>query len=148
MLVRLALERDIEGMAEMTREAMAETRPWLEYDDHEARDTFHSYLTTAEPTIFVAERDGRLVGMSVASIQQYRTASGLFVVQEVLFVRPEARGTRAAALLMKQIVAWSQGLGAREIISGNDSGLKSEQVARFFGRMGFSHVGYAMRRVF
>ena len=146
MRVRLALESDIDDLAEMTREAMAETRPWLAYDDDEARDTFHKYLDTAEPTIFVAEQND-LVGMSVVSIQQYRTASGLFVVQEVLFVRPGSRGTRAAALLMKQLVAWSASLGAKEIVSGNDSDIKSEQVARFLGRMGFANVGFAMRRV-
>ena len=147
MRVRLALESDIDELAALTREAMAETRPWLDYDDHAARETFYGYLDTAEPTIFVAEDDGALVGMSVASIQQYRTASGLFVVQEVLFVCPGSRGTRAAVLLMKQLVAWSASLGAKEIISGNDSGIKSEQVARFLGRMGFSRVGFAMRRV-
>lgn len=147
MHVRLATEADLDEVLALTRECMAEVRPWLEYDEAATRDTFQGYLDTAEPTIFVAEDVGRLVGIVVASILQYRTASGLFVLHEVLFVRPGSRGTRAAASLMKHLVAWSTALGAKEIVGGNDSGMKSEKVARFLSNFGFSQVGYSMRRV-
>jgi L-amino acid N-acyltransferase YncA len=147
MHVRLATEDDIDEVLAMTQEAMAEVRPWLKYDEAETRDTFTRYLDTAEPTIFVAEHRGAIVGGAVGSIQQYRTASGHFVLHEVLFVRPGSRGTRAAASLMKHLVAWSEMLGAKEIVGGNDSGMKSEKVARFLSNFGFEHVGYSMRRV-
>ena len=148
MRVRLALEKEADAVVEMTRAAMAEARPWLAFDEAKARESFERYLDTAEPTIFVAEQAGQLVGFASASIMEYRAAGGLFVVHEVLFVRPEHRGSRAAALLVHHLLAWSRSLGATEIVSGNDSDIKSEKVERFLGRLGFKRVGYAMRQVF
>lgn len=147
MRVRLAIEADIPDLTEMTRAAMAEARPWLAFDEHKAVETFYGYLDTADPTIFVAEDADGLAGFVVASINEYRMSAGLFVLHEVVFVRPEKRGTRAAARLMKHLIAWSKSLGAVEIIGGNDSNLRSDKTARFMERFGFERVGYAMRRV-
>lgn len=147
MHVRLALESDLDQLIDMAREAVEENRPWLAFDEDTTRQTFWSYISTADPTIFVVDSGGALSGMTLATIQGYRMASGLFTVQEVLFVRPGSRGSRAAALLTKEIVAWSQMLGAKEIVSGNDSATKSDHIARFLTRFGFENVGYAMRRV-
>lgn len=146
MRVRLAIEADEENLAKMTRAAMAEARPWLTYDEAKARATFRRYLDTADPTIFVAEDASGLVGFMTASLNEFRMASGLFVLHEVIWVRPEKRGTRAAARLMAALVAWSETLGAVEIIGGNDSNIRSDQCQRFMRRFGFQTVGYAMRR--
>lgn len=148
MRVRLAIEADIDDLAELTRAAMAEVRPWLAYDDFMARETFYRYLDTADPTIFVAEDADGLAGFIIASIHGYRMSAGLFVLHEVLFVRPQKRGTRAAARLMKHLLEWGKSLGAVEIIGGNDSNFKSDKAARFMGRFGFQTVGYAMRKVY
>ena len=147
MNVRLALETDIAELSDMTRAAMAEARPWLAYDERKALETFYGYLDTADPTIFVAEDADGLAGFLVASINEYRMSAGLFVLHEVIFTRPEKRGTRAAARLMKHLVAWSKSLGAVEIIGGTDSQTRTDGKARFMERFGFQHVGYAMRRV-
>lgn len=147
MIVRLALEEDIDELAELTRAALAEARPWLAYDDHRARETFYSYLDTADPTIFVAEDADGIAGLVTASINEYRMSGGLFILHEVFFVRPEKRGTRAAARLMKHLLEWGQSLGAVEIIGGNDSNFKSDKVARFLERFGFQIVGSSMRKV-
>lgn len=146
MLVRLALESDIDAVCDLARANMEETRSDLVFDDYVCRETFYRYLDTADPTIFVVEQRGEVIAFMLASIYSYRAASGLFTVQEVLFVRPDRRGTRAAALLMKNLIAWSRQLGAREIIGGNDNSFQSERTARFLGHFGFEQVGYSMRR--
>lgn len=147
MLVRLALESDEQAVVDMARANIAETRPDLRFNEAACRDTFRSYLATAEPTIFVVEARGRrVVGMLVGSIVEHRAAYGLFTVQEVMFVQPEHRGTRAAAELMRNFVTWSQRLGATEIIGGNDNSFRSDRMARFLGRFGFEQVGVSMRR--
>ena len=149
MLVRLALERDEDVVVEMARANIAETRPDLVFDEDNCRETFRCYLATAEPTIFVVEaRDRQVVGMLLASILAHRAACGLFVCQEVMFVQPVWRGSRAAAKLMSHLVAWSQRLGATEIIGGNDNSFRSDRTARFMSRFGFEQVGCSMRRKF
>lgn len=60
-------------------------------------------------------------------------------------MKPDKRGTRAAALLMKKLIEWSQAIGAREVLGGNDNDVHSEQTARFLSRFGFRQFGYAMR---
>lgn len=145
MQVRLALEDEEDLIVAMARTNMA-TRPTLTFDEQRCRETFRSYIREASPTIWVAEDKNGAAGMLVADFYLYRAASGLFTTQEVLFVKPERRGGRAAALLMKTLIDWSRELGANEIVGGNDNEFNSEQTAKFLGRFGFERVGYAMRK--
>ena len=146
MQVRLALEHEEDLIVEMARINM-QTRSDLTFNEARCRETFRDYIRSASPTIWVAEDGAGVVGMLVADFYLHRAANGLFTTQEVLFVKPERRGGRAAALLMKQLIDWSRELGANEIIGGNDNDFNSEQTARFLGKFGFSRVGYAMRKV-
>jgi L-amino acid N-acyltransferase YncA len=147
MRVRLALESDARTIVDMARTNMEQTRSTLTFDEDRCLATIASYLHTASPTIWVAEtKDGEVVGFLVADFYEYRAASGIFTTQEVLFVRPDKRGTRAAAILMKELVAWSQMLGAKEIVGGNDNEFNSERTARFLEHFGFERVGFSMRR--
>jgi len=146
MFVRLALESDEDAIVQMARDNIAETRPDMEFDEARCRATFKKYLNYADPTFFVVE-DRRLVaGLLVCNFYEYRAASGLFTTQEVLYVQPASRGTRAAVILMKQLIAWSKLLGAKEIIGGNDNEFQSDRTARFLEHFGFERVGFAMRR--
>lgn len=147
MYVRLALEEDFPAIVEMARLNIEETRSDLAFDEHLAWETCYSYLDSAEPTIFVCEDKGQVIGLTLSSINAYRAAAGLFTTQEVLFVRPEKRGTRAAVLLMKNLIDWSKQLGAKEIIGGNDNEFNSDRTAAFLEHFGFRRVGYAMKRV-
>lgn len=145
MKVRLALPSDEEAIVEMAKTNMG-TRPTLAFSERRCRETIRDYLEQATPTIFVAEQENEVYGMLVCDFYEYRAADGLFTVQEVLFVRPEKRGGRAAALLMKELISWSKMLGAREIIGGNDNEFNSDRTAKFLEHFGFKRVGHSMRR--
>ena len=143
MLVRLALEEDIEDIVRMAE--MNSITSKVALDPDRVRETFYSYLDTAHPTFFVCEGDGRkLIGFLEATINDYDYRSGIFVCQKVLFVSPENRGTRAAVHLTKHLIAWAKLLNAVEIVGGNDNGYQSERTARFLEHFGFRRVGYAM----
>lgn len=145
MFVRLAVESDIDAICEMGRMNIEETRPEIGYDDFKCRETFYSYLDRADPTFFVVEHQRKVIAFLAAAIHDYRASDGLFTTQEVLFVRPENRGSRAAVLLMKHLIAWSEKLGAKEIIGGNDNSFNSERTAKFLEHFGFERVGFSMR---
>lgn len=147
MRVRLALESDFDAIVEMARLNIEETRTDLVFDEYLARETCYGYLDTAEPTIFVCEDKGQVIGLTLSSINSYRAAAGLYTTQEVLFVRPEKRGSRAAVLLMKNLIDWSRQIGAKEIIGGNDNDFNSDRTAAFLEHFGFRRIGYAMKRV-
>ncbi len=147
MHVRLALEGDEDAIVAMARTNMEQTRPTLTFNEGRCRATIQNYFDQANPTIFVAEDKGEVVGFLVCNFYEYHAADGLYATQEVLFVRPDKRGTRAAALLMKELIAWSKTLGALELVGGNDNEFNSDRTARFLEHFGFKRVGYSMRRV-
>lgn len=143
--VRLAEDRDYEAVSAMAQMNRIESCPDKEWSDERMAETFFgSYMARSECMIWVVERAGQVVGFLLATACEYRAFNGLFTVQEVLFVSPDKRGTRAAALLMKKLVEWSRNVGAQEIVGGNDNDLLSEQTARFLSRFGFKKKGYYM----
>ena len=144
--VRLAEISDYDDVRGMAKENHAESCPDMEWSDDRMRDTFFTdYMVEQNCLIFVVERDQQVCGFLLTTVCTYRAFAGLFTIQEVLFVKPERRGTRAAALLMKKLIEWSNDVGAREIIGGNDNDVHTEQTARFLSRFGFKKFGYAMR---
>lgn len=146
MFARLALESDIDEVCEMARANIEETCPGTVYDDFTCRETYYSYLDTASPTIFVVEDKREVIGFLLADMYSQRASQGTFVTQEVLYVKPARRGTRAATLLMKQLIAWAETIRASEIIGGNDNDFNSDRTAKFLEHFGFRRVGYAMRK--
>lgn len=147
MYVRLMLIDDVEDVVDMARANVEETRPDLTFDEERMCLTIANYFNRADPTIFVCEEKGRVIGMLICNFYEYRAMAGRFATQEVIYVRSERRGTRAAVLLMKELIAWSQRLGAKEIIGGNDNDFQSDRTARFLEHFGFVRVGYALKRV-
>lgn len=147
MFVRLALEDDFFALMELGRQASELGTPHLTFSDERFTNTYRGYLDECDCTFFVVEDKRELIGFMLATISEYRHAAGLYTTQEVMFVRPDKRGTRAAALLVKNLVEWSHRLGAIEITGGNDNKFKSDKMVRFLGRFGFEHVGCFMRRV-
>lgn len=147
MRVRLALPADLDGYVALARIGHAESWPYLPFAEHKVRAIFDRYMTTAHPTIFVVEHDGEIIAFLNCTISEFPSADGLYTTQEILFVRPDKRGTRAAALLLRQFIQWSDQLGALESTGGNDNALTSDRTRRFLKRFGFQEVGFFMRRV-
>ena len=146
MLVRLATEADVEIVVAMARDAVETTKPHHVFSEAKLIECFARYLVTANPTFFLVERRGEVIGFLQAEIGGYDFTDGLFTVQKTLYVRPESRGSRAAAVLMSHLVEWSRGLGAKEIFGGVDNGFHVEQTSRFLERFRFRRNRYFMVR--
>lgn len=146
MFVRLAVENDADAVVDLARMNAAETRAGLTFNADKTYRSFFGYIDKASPTFFVVEEKREVFGFMVAEFYEYRAFDGLFVTQEVMFIRPDKRGTRASVLMMKHLIAWSKQLGAKEIIGGNDNGFNSERTAKFLEHFGFERVGFSMRR--
>lgn len=144
--VRLAAAEDFQVVRDMSKMNHEESCPSMEWSERRMHETFFDdFLELKNCMIWVVERAGQVHGFLLAMVCEYRAFRGLFTCQEVLFVKPDKRGTRAAALLMKKLIEWSESIGAREVLGGNDNDVHSEQTARFLSRFGFRQFGYAMR---
>lgn len=125
------------------RESVPDIEPELPIIDA----TIDAYFASADPTFFVVEGAGRrLVGFMMATIGGYAFASGIYTTQQVMYVRPENRGSRAATLLIRNLIDWSRLLGAKQITGGNNNGLYTAQTERLLAKHGFKAVGTFMRR--
>ncbi len=139
------MDYDIPEIVELSRMNCEISTPHLTFSEEKVIETCQSALR-ASPTMFVVEENRKVIALLVATINEYRHASGIFTTQEVLFVRPDRQGSRAAVLLMKELIRWSEMLGAIEITGGNDNDFKSERTAKFLAHFGFEKVGFFMRR--
>lgn len=144
--VRLARHKDRTPLSHLVRAHYAEQQPEAHFDEERAFRTFDNYLATANPTIFVAEDETGLIGFIVATIHEYAAKSGHFTQQEVIYVRPENRGGRAAAKLITNYYLWAEQIGASESFSGLAVNENLERNVRFFERFGFELVGVTLRR--
>jgi GNAT superfamily N-acetyltransferase len=147
MFARLAMPEDEEAIVRLTMQDLGETLPHHQPDEAVVRRTFKHSIESGDPTIFVVEQDRHVIGFLLALLNGYAFTTGVYTVQEVLYVQPDKRGTRAAALLMDAFLAWSDRLGAKEVIGGNSNGLYSERTRKFLERFGFEMAGYSMKRV-
>ncbi|MGX5775443.1 N-acetyltransferase family protein [Methylorubrum zatmanii] len=146
MLVRLALDTERDTVVDLCVAAVEESVRSIDPERARIEETFQAYLDSADPTFFVVEQKREIVGFLMATIGGYTYASGIYTTQQVMYVRPDKRGTRAATLLIRHLEDWSRRLGAREITGGNNNGLYTERTARFLEKQGFERTGVFMRK--
>lgn len=148
MFARLAIASDEDVVVNLARMQVEETLPHLEFMEHITRDTFQQSIRIADPTIFVVEERGEVFGYLMALMNGYAFTDGVFVVQEVIYVRPDKRGTRAAAHLVDAFVQWGERVEAKEIIFGISNKFQPERTAKFFElTAGAELVGFYLKRV-
>lgn len=136
---------DADRIVEMAKANIAETCPGEPIDEARVRATFQEYLDAANPTFFVVEHRREVIGFLQSYMLAYDYRAGLYTTQKVIYVSPENRGTRAAVLLIKELIRWSESLGADRIEGGNDNSFQSERTAAFLNHFGFEKIGFAMR---
>lgn len=144
MFARLALASDEDAVVAMIIADLAETCPGEPYDEAKLREGFHAYLATANPTIFVAEERRLAIGVLISRIVDFDYRAGFYVTQRLLYVSPENRGTRASVHLVRELIRWSQLIGAVRIDGGNDNDFQSDRTAAFLSHFGFRKVGNVM----
>lgn len=146
MKVRLVDLQDLDQMVDLCRARAEVEASQHVFDPEMVRSTVLQSVATAHPTIFVVEDQSEIVGFLLASLHGYGFTRGLNVLVESIYVTPGKRGTRAAAMLIAEVIDWAAARRAKEIYGGNSNGLKSDQIRKFFERHGFEMVGYSMRR--
>lgn len=147
MRTRLFMPEDMDEVLRLAEMQVAENHPHLEFRRDMAQQELTRSLETAHPTIFVAEDAGEVVGYIACSLNEYTFTSGVFVSQEVIYVRPDKRGTRAAVRLIKEFLRWGEVVGAREWTFGVSNGFHPERTAKLFEHFGAERVGVYLKKV-
>jgi len=147
ILIRLLMPQDVPDVLNLAKMQVEETLPHLTFDPDITRMTLEQSIDFADPTIFVAEKDRKVIGYLMALINSYAFTDGIFTVQEVLYVHPDNRGSRAAAKLVKAFIDWSDRLEAKETIFGISNGFQPERTASFFEHFGAKRCGFYLKKL-
>lgn len=147
MFVRLAMDYDEAAFLQMAVANIEETLPGEPYNVGKLSSLFHRGITTAQPTIFVVEHRRKVIGFAMSYMFDFDYRDGHYTTQRVIYVSPEHRGTRAAVLLVKELVHWSKSTGAVKIEGGNDNSFKSDRTAAFLEHFGFKRVGHHLEKL-
>jgi len=146
MLARLATEADEEAIVAMAPHAIAESFPHLTYSEARWRETFRQYLDTSDIVFFVVEEQREVIGCIVVAWGQSAFSDSLFAEQRIIYVKPDKRGTRAAAELVTAYSQWAERLGITDVDIHLANGRRTEQIVRYMRRLGFESVGAALRK--
>ncbi|WP_162239533.1 GNAT family N-acetyltransferase [Methylobacterium sp. Leaf87] len=147
MDVRPATAGDEAAIVEMAAVAVPETFPHLNFSPTRTRESFRRSLADQAPVYFVVETPARqVVGFQVVAWGNSDFSTALVVEQRVIFVRPEFRGSDAAASLIRHLVQWAERLGADEMYVNVASGRRQQSTARYIRRFGFTDVGSVLRK--
>lgn len=88
----------------------------------------------------VAEARGRIVGYAYAGPFRPRPAYR-FIVEDSIYVAPDARGRGVGRLLLERLIAEVEGLGFRQVIAVIGDGHAESASVKLHERLGFRHGG-------
>jgi len=91
--------------------------------------------------IFVADRDGELVGFIACMVQPYFFSNRLKAFDMGFYVRPEQRGGSTAIRLVMAYEFWAKEMGAQDIYIGQTTAVDIERTLKFYAHLGYKPVG-------
>ena len=138
-MIRAAVPGDAEAAAALLNEVVLPTTVSFRHEDwgvEEMAARIARLAATGKAT-FVAERDGRVVGL--ASYDQFRGGSGYATAMEhSVALRPEARGTGLGRALVEAVAVHAAAGGARTLWAGVSGENAAGQA--FHARCGFQEI--------
>lgn len=90
----------------------------------------------------VYEKDGEIVGMFMASIQQYYFGHDYLACDILWYIDKNDRGSaRVAAMTLEYYKKWAATWNVRETMIGTSTGIDIERTAKLLEHLGFKQVG-------
>ncbi len=146
MTVRLAEPEDLPRIVEMGVLFVAES-PYHSIgtaDPDRIAQLAQGLATSSEGALFVAEVDGRVVGMIGGHVFDHPMLNARFVSEAAWWVDPPHRTGRVGVALLKRLEEWAAQIGATHITMVSPSA----RVGEFYERLGYVLVESAfVRRV-
>lgn len=150
MTIRVATLDDLPRILDLGELLHRESPRWsrLRFSRERAAECMRRCIEDARGVIFVAERNGEVVG-GIAGWAEQHWASEDVVAQEVsFFMTPGARGSMAATRLICALRAWAEMRGAVWLQAGTSTGLDPERTAGLYERLGFSRCAIGLEVVY
>ena len=106
-----------------------------------------SFIEGSDRVVFVAERDGVLVGCIFGELTSMFWSNDLSVYDRMWYVEPDNRGTLVGVRLLKSLIEWSRARGAKEFFVGHSSGIARGRSDLLLRRLGLDSVATLYGRI-
>lgn len=134
--VRPATTEDLPAIAAMAEHFIASTT----YREEIPSDPAHIWTAAAQVlnlgVIFLAERDGAIIGMFAGLVFPHFLTSRRTASEQWWWVEPQARGGEAADLLLEAFEGWARAQGATR----SELGSRHAVLDRFYRKRGYRAV--------
>lgn len=142
MKVRVAEHDDVDALVQfgewLSNESPSYSR--REYSSGAAACHFHNMIES-KGVIFVVELCGQIVGGIAGSTSKNWFNDDLIAFEQVLYVEPEYRATRASILLIDAFIEWAKSMQATRIQVGTTTGIQTKGCLRLYEHFGFREYG-------
>jgi phosphinothricin acetyltransferase len=141
--IRAAREADLDRITEIYADAVRNGTASYELEPPDRADMGSRYAALAEkgfPYIVAEEGNGGVFGYAYAGPFRPRPAYR-FVVEDSIYVAPEAKGRGIGRLLLQALVDEVNRLGFRQIIAVIGDGTPDSASVRLHEKLGFRHSG-------
>jgi len=138
-MIRLANPSDEDDILVMARDfaAFAPHQESISATDDELRDTIRWFMQNA--TMFVADKDGSVVGMLVALLSPVWYAPRFTMATELAWwVNPKHRRGLVAIRLLQAFESWARDNGATIVNMSNLQTNNAGEVSAILNRLGYS----------
>lgn len=142
MTIRHALPDDLDRITEIYADAVTNGTASYELEPPSRAEMGERYdnLTDAGYPYLVAERNSVILGYAYAGPFRARPAYR-FIVEDSIYVAPEAKGAGVGKALMQALIDESTVLGFRQIIAVIGDGHADSASVRLHEKLGFHHTG-------
>lgn len=111
--------------------------PMIENPEHRVIETFRAAITDVDARVLVAEDDGSIVGMAIATYGGHHGLSDASLVElSRVVVAPDRRSRRIGTALVDAAASFGRERGAMFLVAKSFSG--NEAARRFWERLGFT----------
>lgn len=142
MRVRVAKLPDVPAMVALGQEFIKEAPNYQDrpYVADKAAEHF-AHLICGGGVIFLVEQDEQIVGGFVGRIGGDWFNNTKIAFDDVMYVKPEYRRTRAAYVLIQSFIGWAAAMGVDRIQCGTTTGVEARACIRLYEHFGFTQYG-------
>lgn len=142
MRVRTAKLPDVPALVALGQEFIKEApnyqnRPYM---TDKAAEHF-TQLINGGGVIFIVEQDQEIMGGFAGRIGGDWFNKTKIAFDDVMYVKPEFRKTRAAYVLIQTFIGWAAAMGVNRIQCGTTTGVESRACIRLYEHFGFTQYG-------
>lgn len=112
----------------------------IPFDPEKVEATMHALMDGAG-VVFVAERDGVVIGGLAGGITEYFFSHQKLGFDYSFFIEPSKRHGITALKLIRALEIWCKARGAVSLQLGISTGLNVDGLSKFYELAGFTNVG-------